>query len=385
MYYHEPVCFKGFIHTSPAHEVTRLIFSFVLRCFFLCRPWLQASRPPKGQSSVPSKLCEQPAFSRDPARARSSSARPSTRPAGKTRTIKKFGRAAGPEMQSRLTRQRAPMLGSSEAGAAKIVNQQMIGMRALGTGAMQATIAQNGATPLGRNTCRRRRRLLSRPSQLQRSQRQLKRSRPRPTQWSRPRQPQRSRPRPPQRSWHSSHRATCSSFLHSSGGFNAKEVDEADVFVNAVVIRSYSNDDESWACCGLNGAILLEVACHPQTMTLIEKFIDDVAALPAGKLACKVHIQCAAGRHRSVALLTLLCDALITVSGKIVHYVHVSESSRPFCGCPNDCTLVANKAKQKGWDAEKLRNFWFENGNAAICVFRRIWATALKRRSGSLQ
>ena len=174
-------------------------------------------------------------------------------------------------------------------------------------------------------------------------------------------------------------------FLHSSGGFNAKEVDDADVFVNAVVIRSYSNDNESWACCGLNGAILLEVACHPQTMTLIEKFIDDVAALPAGRLACKVHIQCAAGRHRSVALLTLLCDALITVSGKLVHYVHVSESSRPFCGCPNDCSLVANKANQKGWDAEKLRNFWFENGNAAICVFRRIWATALKRRSGSLQ
>ena len=173
--------------------------------------------------------------------------------------------------------------------------------------------------------------------------------------------------------------------LYSAGLWNFKTAQEPiDITVEAHTIRSNSTDTESWACAGMNGAIMLEVATHPATMQLIQKMIADITNLPDGTTQCNIMIKCHAGRHRSVALLTLVADALENASKQEVSFLHVSEASRPFCGCPSDCKLVAQKAEANGWQVDDLKRYWLDNGMAAVTVFRRLWATAVKRQTGIL-
>lgn len=163
------------------------------------------------------------------------------------------------------------------------------------------------------------------------------------------------------------------------------------VELDAEVIRSHSADKETWSCCGLNGSIMLEIATHPKTQELLEQLYDGMISIPEDNKPANIGIRCRAGRHRSVALATLITDALMSVNDghvPLVSYMHVEEINRPHCGCPDDCYNVRDgkilKFVNTGISSDALKAFWLENGNAAIIVFRRLWATVLKRKAGVL-
>ena len=174
---------------------------------------------------------------------------------------------------------------------------------------------------------------------------------------------------------------------------------DMNLTIDCEIFRSASADKESWACCGLNGAVLLEIATHPLMDEMVAKLVRDVRRLQELQPAVKpirIGCRCWAGRHRSVAVTTLLSDALeeLDMHGNqpVVAYSHLGAEQRPQCGCPTDCVnLQPGSAKWKqilaehpAWDPESLKLFWEANGEAAIQVFRRMWATAIKREAGIL-
>ena len=169
-----------------------------------------------------------------------------------------------------------------------------------------------------------------------------------------------------------------------------EEPPQLDVLIDAEVIRSNSNDKETWGCCGLNGSILLEIATHPQTPELLSQIYDGMMTLDAGKKPITIGFRCKAGRHRSVAMATLMTDALISIhhgAEPVVRYHHIEQKNRPHCGCPDDCVNIVNGRVQfyfPGVPGDAVRNFWLQNGDAALVVFRRLWANTIKRKAGML-
>ena len=174
---------------------------------------------------------------------------------------------------------------------------------------------------------------------------------------------------------------------------------EMHVTVDCEIFRSSSSDKESWSCCGLNGSVLLEIATHPLMSEMVAKLVKDIRrlqdALPAVK-PIRIGCRCWAGRHRSVAVTTLLADVLEELdmygNSPVVAYSHLGAEQRPACGCPTDCVNLrpgsgkwkAIVAEHPAWDPESLKLFWEMNGEAAIHVFRRMWGTAVKREAGIL-
>ena len=174
---------------------------------------------------------------------------------------------------------------------------------------------------------------------------------------------------------------------------------ELNLTIDCEIFRSASSDRESWACCGLNGAVLLEIATHPLMDEMVAKLVRDIRRLqdlqPAVK-PIRIGCRCWAGRHRSVAVTTLLSDVLEEMDmyglSPVVAYIHLGAEQRPQCGCPVDCVnLKPDSTKWKqilaehpAWDPESLKLFWEANGEAAIQVFHRKWATAIKREADIL-
>lgn len=168
-----------------------------------------------------------------------------------------------------------------------------------------------------------------------------------------------------------------------------EEPPDIDVLIDCEVIRSNSNDKETWGCCGLNGSIMLEIATHPTTPELLVQIYDGIMKFSKDqKVPIVIGFRCKAGRHRSVAMATLLTDALIAVhdgAEPLVRYHHIEEKNRPHCGCPDDCVNITNGRVKFYFPAapqDAVRNFWMQNGDAALAVFRRLWATTVKRKAG---
>ena len=178
---------------------------------------------------------------------------------------------------------------------------------------------------------------------------------------------------------------------------SAKPEFKMDIEVDAEVFRGNSDDQESWSCCGMNGAIMLEIVCHPQMPIVMDKLVKNILKAQQPDRPLKIGVRCYAGRHRSVAFATMLVDSLLELDPDggtpAVSYKHMAAEDRPHCGCPDACqNLVPGRNKKvediirrhKHWDVEALRLHWQENGEAAIVVFRRLWATALEREIGIL-
>ena len=170
-----------------------------------------------------------------------------------------------------------------------------------------------------------------------------------------------------------------------------------DVLLDCECLRSSSSDRESWACCGLNGAILHEISGHERMPDIILKAVRGIRRLrEEGATPIKIGFRCYAGRHRSVAVLTLVSEALeimgVDGSPGIVSYAHLGEPDRPFCGCPDNCVNVEPDSKNwdkvskahPAWDVESLRLYWQQHGEAALFHFRRLWADAIKREADIL-
>lgn len=170
-----------------------------------------------------------------------------------------------------------------------------------------------------------------------------------------------------------------------------------DILLDCEVLRSASSDRESWACCGLNGAIIFEISGHARLPELILKAVREIRRLrDEGVKPIRIGARCYAGRHRSVAVVTLISEALelmgIDGTPSVVSYAHLGEPDRPFCGCPTDCVNIEPDSKHwakvskdhPAWDPVSLRLHWQQNGEAGLFHFRRLWATAIKREADIL-
>jgi len=111
------------------------------------------------------------------------------------------------------------------------------------------------------------------------------------------------------------------------------------------------------------------------------KVIDDVrwalhkclqqAVESNGAVIPVLGFRCKAGRHRSVAIATLVQQFLEPEGIKAnVELLHTEE-----CGCPTQCSNIARGIKRvrTAERPEDLQQRWADDGHAAILYGRRIW------------
>lgn len=148
-----------------------------------------------------------------------------------------------------------------------------------------------------------------------------------------------------------------------------------DATVDCETLRNTEGDSEwaTYACCGYNGRLMLEVVLNAEFKGVLKHCKEAVNALLQLGRPGVLGLRCRRGRHRSGAVMCMLAY-LLEADGINVGWRFATTDP---CGCPDDCVNIKQQIKRvkttyaaAGLDAAAE---WRADGNAALAVAGRLW------------